>query len=163
MIRLETIMRIRAPIGRSFDLARSVEVHVLGNIHYGEAAVAESGVTSGLLGLNQPVTWRARHFFVQQKLTSRITSLDRPNHFRDEMIRGAFRSMVHDHYFRALSADITEMRDVFQFSAPLGVLGRIAEVLVLRRYMHKLLRERNDAIRNVAESEEWRRYLPEAV
>ena len=40
---------IHAPIGRCFDLARSVEVHVLGNIHFGESAVAADGRTSGLI------------------------------------------------------------------------------------------------------------------
>ena len=53
----------------------------------------------------------------------------------------------------------TEMRDVFRFSAPLGVLGRVAEVLVLRRYMQALLLERNAVIREIAESELWRKYV----
>ena len=76
------------------------------------------------------------------------------------MIRGAFRSMNHDHYFRSLSPDETEMRDVFRFAAPLGILGRVAEFAVLRRYMRSLLRERNAVIREIAESAVWRQYLP---
>jgi hypothetical protein len=51
------------------------------------------------------------------------------------------------------------MRDVFTFAAPLPVLGRLAEMVFLARYMRKLLRERNEVIRQVAESEEWRRYI----
>jgi len=76
------------------------------------------------------------------------------------MIRGAFRSMNHDHYFRSLSPDETEMRDVFRFAAPLGILGRVAEFAVLRRYMRSLLCERNAVIREIAESTVWRQYLP---
>jgi ligand-binding SRPBCC domain-containing protein len=160
MVTLDEITVIRAPIERCFDLARSVEVHLAGNIHFGEAALATGGVTRGLIGLGQRVTWRARHFGVRQELTSEITAMARPAYFQDTMIRGAFRSMSHDHFFRSLSRDETEMRDVFRFAAPLGVLGRLAERAVLRRYMQALLGERNAVIRKIAESPEWREYLP---
>jgi ligand-binding SRPBCC domain-containing protein len=159
MVKLDELTTIRAPIERCFDLARSVEVHLAGNVHWGEAAVAMAGVTSGLLEPGRRVTWRARHFGVRYQLTSEITSMDRPAYFQDVMIRGPFRSMRHDHFFRSLSSGETEMRDVFCFAAPLGILGRMAEWAVLRRYMRMLLRERNAAIREIAESPAWRSYL----
>ena len=159
MVKLDETTVIAAPVERCFDLARSVEVHVLGNVHWGEEAVALGGVTSGLIGLGERVTWRARHFGVSQKLTSEITAMDAPGYFQDTMVNGAFKFMQHDHFFRELEDGGCEMRDVFCFAAPLGVLGRIAEALVLRRYMAALLRERNEVVKRVAESEEWRRYL----
>ena len=162
MVTLEEVTVIRAPIERCFDLARSVEAHLAGNIHWGESAVAMAGITSGLIGLGERVTWRARHFGMRQKLTSEITVIDRPVYFQDTMIRGAFRSMDHDHYFRSLSHEETEMRDVFRFAAPLGILGRLAEFAVLRQYMRSLLRERNAVIREIAESAAWPKYLPHA-
>jgi ligand-binding SRPBCC domain-containing protein len=161
MAMLVEVTLIHAQLERCFDLARSVEVHLAGNIHWGEQAAAEAGVTSGVLGSGQRVTWRARHFGVRQRLTSEITAMDRPWYFQDTMLRGAFRRMRHDHYFRRISEGETEMRDIFCFEAPFGVLGRAAEALVLRRYMRRLLRERNAAIREIAESDEWRRYLPD--
>jgi ligand-binding SRPBCC domain-containing protein len=151
MVTLEERTLIRAPIERCFDMARSVEVHLAGNVHCGEEAVVLEGVTTGLVGLGQRVTWRARHFGVRQKLTSEITAMEPPAYFQDTMLRGAFRWMVHDHYFRAVSAAETEMRDVFRFAAPLGVLGRVMEIAVLRGYMRALLRERNAAVREAAE------------
>jgi len=160
MVRLEEVTKIGAPIEGCFDLARSVEVHLAGNIHWGEAAVAAGGVTSGLIGLGGRVTWRAKHFGIWQQLTSEITAMDRPAYFQDTMIKGPFQSMIHDHFFRSLSRDETEMRDIFCFAAPLGVLGRLAERAVLRRYMQALLGERNAVIREIAESPEWRKYLP---
>jgi ligand-binding SRPBCC domain-containing protein len=159
MVRLEGVTRIQAPIERCFDLARSVEAHLAGNTHWGEEAVAVDGVTSGLVSMGQRVTWRARHFGVRQKLTSQITAMDRPAYFQDTMIRGAFRFMRHDHFFRSVSCDCTEMRDVFCFAAPLGILGRVAERAVLRRYMSELLQERCAEIRRIAESDAWRSYL----
>ena len=161
MVTLEEATLIDAPIERCFDLARSVEAHVAGNVRFGEAATA--GVKSGLLGPGERVTWRARHFGVWQTLTSEITSMRRPDYFQDTMIRGPFQSMRHDHFFHALSANQTEMRDVFYFAAPLGVLGRLAELAVLERYMRALLRRRNAVIREIAESAGWRQYLPKGA
>jgi ligand-binding SRPBCC domain-containing protein len=157
---LDEMTRIHAPVERCFDLARSVEVHLAGNVHFGETAVALAGVTSGLIGPGQRVTWQARHFGVLQKLTSEITAMDRPAYFQDTMIRGAFRSMKHDHFFRCVAPEETEMRDVFCFAAPLGILGRLAECAVLHRYMRALLLERNAVIRDIAESALWGEYLP---
>src|SRR5690348_17249922 len=102
MVRLQRVTVIRAPIERCFDLARSVEVHLAGNVHWGEAAVAEAGVTSGLVELGERVTWRAKHFGIRFRLTSEITAMDRPLYFQDRQIRGPFRSMVHDHFFRSV-------------------------------------------------------------
>jgi hypothetical protein len=69
--------------------------------------------------------------------------------------------MQHDHYFREISPGATELKDVFRFAAPLPLLGRLAECLILRRYMTALLHERNAMVKSVAESAEWRQYLPE--
>jgi len=163
MVELTEITTISAPIERCFDLARSVEVHLAGNVHFGESAVAVGGVTTGLVELGQRVTWRAKHLGVWQNLTSEITRMDRPMYFRDEMIQGAFKRMEHDHFFEAKSAHQTVMTDVFRFAAPFPILGRITEVIVLRRYMTNLLRERNEVIKKIAESEEWRCYLNNAT
>ena len=160
MVTLEGSTIIRAPIERCFDLARSVEVHLLGNVHFEESAVAVGGRTAGLVDLGERVTWRAKHFWLWHELTSKITQMQRPAYFEDVMERGIFRSMKHAHYFRELTAAQTEMRDVFAFSAPRPILGRVVEVLFLRRYMQKLLQERNEVIRRVAESDEWKLYLP---
>jgi ligand-binding SRPBCC domain-containing protein len=159
MVTLEEVTIIGAPIERCFDLARSVEVHLFGNVHWGESAVATAGVTSGLLGLGQRVNWRAKHFGFWHELLSEITSMYRPLYFQDRMLRGPFRFMEHDHFFRILSRDCTEMKDGFRFAAPLPILGRVAETAVLSQYMQNLLRERNYTIKQIAESDEWRRYL----
>jgi ligand-binding SRPBCC domain-containing protein len=152
MIRLEELTIIHAPIQLCFDLARNVEVHLAGNVHWGEQTVASGGVTSGIIGLGQHVTWRAKHFGIWQELTSQITALEPPSYFQDVMLRGAFKSMTHDHHFRSLPSGATEMKDIFVFAAPLPVLGLIAERLVLRRYMQALLHERNVALKTIAES-----------
>jgi hypothetical protein len=163
MIHLEEITVIEAPIDRCFDLSRSVEVHLLANIHSGEQALAIGGVTSGLVALNQQVTWRAKHFGTWQNLTSRYTAMQPPTYFQATMIEGIFRSMKADHYFRTLPSGATEMKDDFRVAAPLPILGPLAEALFLRRYMLALLRERNTVIKQLAESTDWQQYLPHPI
>ena len=144
---------IHAPPELCFDLARSIDLHVRSTRQTGERAVGSS--TSGLLGLGEEVTWSARHFGVRQTLTSRITAFDRPRHLRDSMVRGAFRRFDHDHFF-SVRGESTEMRDVFDFESPLGPLGRLADSLVLERYLRRFLERRNEEIKLVAESGAWR-------
>ena len=100
--------------------------------------------------MGEEVTWRARHFGITQHLTSRITAFDRPRYFQDTMQRGAFKSFTHDHFFIADGAG-TRMRDVLVFSAPFGAVGRLAEKLVLRHYLEKLLNDRAATIKEWAE------------
>jgi len=160
MIHLEETTIVNAPILRCFDLSRSVEVHLVANVHCGEQAVAAGGVTSGLVGLSQQVTWRAKHFGVWQNLTSQTTALESPSYFQVTMIRGIFRSMQAEHLFRILPSSATEMKDIFSIAAPVPLLGWLAETLFLRRYMLALLRERNAVIKRIAESpSDWQQYL----
>lgn len=153
---IEITTEIRAPVERVFDLSRSVELHMASTAHTGERAVA--GVMSGLMALGQEVTWRARHFFIWQHLTSRITAFERPFYFRDSLVRGAFRRFDHDHFF-AQRGEITVMRDVFDFQSPFGILGHIADRLFLIGYMRGFLLIRQNLIKTVAETEQWRRYI----
>jgi ligand-binding SRPBCC domain-containing protein len=162
MVTLEEITLIHAPIERCFDLARSVEVHLVDNRHCGEMALATAGVISGLPSMSQRVTWRAKHFGIWQSLTSEITAMQPPAYFQDTMVWGVFRSMNHEHFFRPLPDGQTEMKDVFCFAAPLPALGRVAEIVLLRRYMRALLHERNVVIKRIAESADWQQYLPSA-
>src|SRR5215216_2910067 len=122
---------VRAPIERVFDLNRSAELHADAMRHTGERAVA--GVMSGLLRLHDEVTWEAVHLGVRQRLTTRIVELERPKHFRDSMIAGAFRRFDHDHDFSTIDTG-TQVTERFDFDSPLGPLGRVVDALYLTRY-----------------------------
>jgi ligand-binding SRPBCC domain-containing protein len=154
VINLEIL--VNAPIDRVFDLARSIDLHRETMSKHDEKAIA--GVTSGLINLGETVTWQATHFGVRQTLTSEITVCDRPHHFQDVMVQGAFAGFTHDH-FLAETPNGTLMRDVFAYESPLWILGYLADFLFLEKYMTELLRERNEMIRRAAESEDWREFL----
>jgi ligand-binding SRPBCC domain-containing protein len=140
---------INAPIEKVFDLARNIDLHQQSMQHTNEKAVA--GRLSGLIEAGETVTWEATHFFRKRKLTSKIVSMKPPHYFRDEMMEGDFALMHHDHYFQA-SGSGTEMKDVFVYKAPFSIFGRLIEVIVLNRYLKRLLQQRNMVIKTQAES-----------
>ena len=154
VINLET--NIIAPIERVFDLARSINLHQQSMDHTHERAVG--GVTTGLIDLGQTVTWEAVHFGIRQRLTSKITVCERPTHLQDIMVDGSFKGFTHDHHLFETTTG-TLMKDIFDFSSPLGLLGVMADFLFLEKYMTGLLIKRNEAIKQAAESEDWRQFL----
>ena len=97
MPKIELTTYINSTIEICFDLATSIDLHKLSTSRTNEQAIA--GIARGLIKLNETVTWEATHFGIRQQLTSKITAYDRPFHFRDEQIKGAFKSIKHDHYF----------------------------------------------------------------
>ena len=140
---------INAPIERCFDLSLSVDLHRHSVAYTHERPVA--GVTSGMMKFGDTVTWEAVHFGIKQHLTSKITSYDRPYRFTDEMVQGAFQEITHIHEFVPQPPG-TLMIGLFTFRAPLGILGKLAERLVLTCYMKGLLLTRNRYLKQVAEA-----------
>jgi ligand-binding SRPBCC domain-containing protein len=147
---------IAAPRERVFDLSRSVTLHKASMKKYNEAIV--DGTMSGLMNAGDTVTWTARHFFKQRRLTVRITKLQRPDYFIDEQEQGDFVSMKHEHYFKAIENG-TILIDQFNFETPHGLLGKMVNQFFLEKYMTRLLQERNKTIRQAAESNLWKQYL----
>jgi ligand-binding SRPBCC domain-containing protein len=80
--------------------------------------------------------------------------MERPRVFVDEMQRGAFKSMTHTHEFEEIGG-MTRMTDTLHFEAPLGLLGRLAERVVLEDYMRKFLIDRNRELKMMAELQGW--------
>jgi ligand-binding SRPBCC domain-containing protein len=154
VIKLETF--IRAPVERVFDLSRCIDLHRETMVRHKEKAIA--GITKGLINEGETVTWEATHFGIRQKLTSKITVYDRPRHFRDSLLSGAFARFDHDHFFEPVEQG-TLMRDVFDYDSPLWIFGKIADRLFLEKYMTRVLTERNRVIKEIAESENWQKYI----
>lgn len=149
-MKIELSTHINAPIERCFDLARSIDLHMVSTKQTGEQAIA--GRMTGLIELGETVTWRAKHLGVWQTLTSGVTQFACPNSFTDEMVKGAFKSFTHQHLFYSVDGQ-TIMKDIFIFEAPYGILGKLINFLFLGSYMTRLLRERNRVIKDAAESE----------
>lgn len=135
MPRIELQTEIKASRNIVFDLSRSIDLHKISTEQTNEQAIA--GKTSGLIGMNESVTWRAKHFGIYQNLTSKITEFDRPKYFADEMVKGAFQEFKHEHHFAELNGG-TLMTDFFENKSPFGILGKMADNLFLKKYMTDL-------------------------
>jgi ligand-binding SRPBCC domain-containing protein len=136
----ECTTRTSMPKPEMFDLARSIDAHKESMARSREDAVA--GVRTGLISLGEEVTWRAWHFGVPIRMTSRITQMEATDFFVDEQVKGPFRQFRHVHEFGE-DSDGTTMVDRIEFAAPFGVLGRVVEKLVLARYLRTLIEARN--------------------
>ena len=147
---------INAPKEIVFDLSRSIDLHKISTAHTNETAIA--GKTSGLIGLDESVTWRAKHFGIYQLLTSKITEFERPNLFIDEMVEGAFIRFRHEHHFSESNGG-TLMTDYFNYESPFGIFGKLADKLFLLKYMTDLLAERNRIVKDFAETDKWKKIV----
>lgn len=150
MITIKTEIEVMAPIQLCFDAARDIDIHTQTVWkHTREKAVR--GVTSGRIGQDQTVTFEATHFLIRQRLTSLITEFQEPYLFVDEMQKGAFKSLKHIHEFKPLE-DRTLLIDILMFEAPLGVLGKVAERMVLKPYMKRFIEHRNRELKKWIEA-----------
>ena len=153
---IELKTKINAPIERCFLLSLSVDLHQLSTVETNERVIA--GVTTGLMKLNDVVTWRAKHFGIYQNMTSKISAYDAPKYFVSEMVKGAFKKLHHQHIFEWTGSE-TIMTDIFVFKAPFGILGELFSKIILKNYMKSFLIKRNDTIKDVAETSKWKSVL----
>ncbi|XOV68130.1 MAG: cell division protein [Fluviicola sp.] len=130
-------------------MSRSIDLHKLSTAHTNETVI--DGKSSGLLELGEAVTWRAKHLGFYQTLTSKITVFRYPDYFEDAMIQGIFKSFRHEHHFTEQNGTTT-MVDIFDYTSPLGFIGKLADVLFLRRYMTNFLHKRNATIKEFSEN-----------
>jgi len=146
LIELDTL--IHAPAAVCFDLARSIDLHVAAPSPLRHRAVA--GITSGLIGLGEEVTWEGSFLGVPQSMTSKIVALEAPRGFTDEMQRGPFGRWRHAHRFEPTEGG-TLMRDRVDFASPFGPLGSAFDALFLKGFMTRVLLAQNRYIKGVAE------------
>lgn len=144
---------IAAPIERVFNLSRSITLHKISTAHTNEKAIA--GVTSGLINKDETVTWKAKHLFKTRQHTSKITDMQSPDSFTDEMIKGDFKNFKHQHHFKQIDNG-TIMIDIVDFESPYGSLGKFFNAVYLKKYIEKFLIKRNDIIKHYAETEKWK-------
>lgn len=143
---LETF--IDAPAEVCFDLMRDIRLHTETTMETDERAVA--GVTDGMIGLGQTVTFEGKHFGFRQRLTVVVTAFERPRLFVDEMTEGNFKSFRHVHEFEGRNGG-TLMRDTLIWTSPLGILGRLVDALILESHLRKLVTTRNARLKRIAE------------
>ena len=147
---------IAAPIERVFDLSRSINLHQISTASTNEKAIA--GVMHGLINKNETVTWQAKHLFKNRQFTTKVTAMQSPDFFTDEMIKGDFKTFNHEHYFKAVENG-TIVIDKINFESLYGIIGKMANSIFLTSYLEKLLTKRNAVIKDYAETQKWKAIL----
>jgi ligand-binding SRPBCC domain-containing protein len=143
--------KIEAPVQLCFDLARDVRAHEQ-SASFSRERVIPPGRTEGLLELGDLVAFEGRHFGVTQRFVARITELEAPHRFVDEMVSGAFRWLRHVHEFKDIDG-VTEMVDTLTWEAPFGIIGRLADFLFLQRHMESFVRRKQNSLKSMAEAQ----------
>lgn len=150
MTTIHLITKINAPLKTVFDVSRDIDIHQKSASPSKEKAIA--GVTSGLINVNETVTWRGKHFGFYLTHKSRITAMNFYNYFVDEMEEGCFASFKHKHYFKEVNG-VTIMTDLLQYETPFGIFGKLFDILCLKKHLTKFLLERNKTLTETAENE----------
>jgi ligand-binding SRPBCC domain-containing protein len=155
MFTIKDSIHINAPIERCFLL--STNLALVGQT-LGMKPI--KGKTEGMVAEGDRVVWGGWKFGLPQMHESVITRYERPVFFQDTMGRGRFQRFQHDHQLIEIDGH-TLLNDKLRFSLPLGFAGKLVARHVMVPYICRLLRERMLLLKNVAEGEGWRRYLPE--
>lgn len=138
---------IAAPLEVCFDLARDVDVHCQTSHSTQERIVF---ATKRRMELGDCVTFEGVHFGIRQQLSGRIVAYERPLFFADEMTRGAFKRMRHEHFFHAQGSG-TLMTDRLDFASPFSAIGTVADVLFVKPHLQRFLWRRNRVLKHLAE------------
>ncbi|WP_335975815.1 SRPBCC family protein [Gaetbulibacter jejuensis] len=145
-IKTETL--INANIKLCFDLARDVAIHEQSLDRASLRAV--SGKTSGILELGEWVSWEEEHFGFLQHLTLKISELEKPNYFVEEMVEGIFESFRNEFHFKAYG-EKTLLVNVLSFELPYGFLGKMTKKVIMRNYAKSLLKSRVEYLKSAIE------------
>ncbi|MGE5108919.1 MAG: SRPBCC family protein [Sphingobacteriales bacterium] len=148
---------VHAPAETVFNLSRHIAMHKKTMEHTGERAIA--GVTTGLINLNETVTWEGKHLFKKRRFTSKITEMKPFDNFTDEMVLGDFKSFKHQHHFKQIENG-TIIIDILDYETPYGIIGQLFNSLYMHSYLEALIKKRNDMIKEYAESKKWEALLP---
>jgi len=148
MTTINLTTKIKATKQIVFDASRNIDIHQKSASKTSEKAI--SGVTSGLINLNETVTWRGKHFGFYLTHKSRITAMNFYDYFVDEMEKGKFKYFKHEHLFEEKNG-ITIMKDKLEYETPFGIFGELFDILFLEKHMTQFLLERNKVLKDVSE------------
>lgn len=147
---------IHAPIERCFALSTHV-----GIVERALGMHPVEGRTAGLVTAGDTVRWEGMRFGFANFHASLVVpeTWEPPRFFQARMIAGRFRSFEHDHSF-VESADGTFLDDCIRFTTPFGRAGDLVGRALVVPHILGLMRRRFTLLKRIAETDEWRDYLP---
>lgn len=82
-----------------------------------------------------PLTWK-----------SIITDFDPPYRFVDEQLAGPYRFWHHSHVFEKANGG-TMVRDEVHYLVPMGIVGKIIEMIIIRHQLDRIFNYRQEALK----------------
>ena len=152
---------IHAPIDRCFQLSTCL---ALVQQELGFRAV--SGRTTGFVQAGDTVRWEGWQLGLKHFHVTKISGFDYPTFLQDTMLDGRFQHFQHDHHLReshdaaTSNQQGTVLEDELRFALPFGPLGHAVARYIMVPHIRNLMRSRFARIKRIAESEDWRNYLP---
>lgn len=139
---------IAAPVDRVYDLSRSMTVQKACVQTVGGEAV--TGTTTGLIKLDETVTWRIKRLFKWRQMTTKITEMQPNEMFGGAMVLGDFNDFRYEHYFK-VAHNGTIMIDLLWYESPAGWMGRMLDRYYFSRLFGSMLQRRAELVRQYAE------------
>jgi len=158
MFVLKDYIHIDAPLERCFLLSTSLAI-VERELGMHPVAGADATRTSGLAVGGDRIRWEGWQLGIPQYHVSLISAFEPNRFFQDTMLAGRFKFFQHDHEFTEIDGQIL-LKDAIRFSMPLGFAGRMVGRYLLVPHIRGLMRRRFAMLKHIAETEEWRKYLP---
>ena len=159
MFVIKDSIHVAAPIERCFLLSTSLAI-VERELRMHPVAAAETTRTAGLVVAGDRIRWEGWQLGLPQYHVSLISEFEPYSFFQDKMIAGRFKYFQHDHEFTEIGGQ-TLLKDTIRFRMPLGFAGRWVGRYIMLQHIRGLMHRRFNLLKRIAESDEWRKYLPE--
>jgi len=140
---LERSQRLAAPPEEAFEFfsdARNLEAITPPWLGFRMVTASPIEMREGAL-----IEYRLRLHRVPIHWLTRIELWDPSRRFVDVQLRGPYRLWHHTHSFEREGRG-TLMRDTVRYALPLGPLGRVARVAIVRRDLERIFDFRRDAV-----------------
>jgi ligand-binding SRPBCC domain-containing protein len=140
---LEQVQRIELPVEQVFAFyaeARNLEAITPPWLGFRVLTPGAIAMRPGAL-----IEYRLRLHGVPLRWRTRIAVWEPPRRFVDVQVRGPYALWEHTHDFTPVDGGV-EIRDRVRYALPLGVLGRLAHTLLVRRDLERIFAFRAAAV-----------------
>jgi ligand-binding SRPBCC domain-containing protein len=147
---------IAAPVERVFDLSRSVSL--VKQALLANDIIITGEKTTGLLREGESVTLESKLFFKKRVWKLQITKIVKPEMYIEEQAEGFLKSFTHIRYFKPCENG-SFLIDQVSYDLKQGIAGEVADKMVFRNYLSRVIEIKNASIKQAAESNRWKQYI----
>jgi ligand-binding SRPBCC domain-containing protein len=98
------------------------------------------------MGAGTLIDYRLRLHGIPIRWRTRIVAWEPPRRFVDVQLRGPYALWEHTHTFEPAGDDAVVIADRVRYALPLGVLGRLAHAVFVRRDLERIFDYRHHAV-----------------